>query len=359
MSKIDSHLLLNDNQKTLLQSVNIITVEWKSEQQSEAREFLKSNELLPEQILNGNTKWRTRNKNDRKNIIKYLYQCTCGSNVSAHKDTKGTGKSQVQFNFVECLAHVEITVEKKSGFFSKAKGYFEHNEECKKALRIAPSILNIHPSVKQMALDLLTLNASSTQILNDNQKFVEQKCQSQVIIDNYRLLLKPSDISNLTHEFRKVQLKINTRILVEYSLENIFGKSDNDDKIDKFSLLKEACFHYQAKTKDSRLEVGLSTKEQREFAWNYGHQNILLLDGTFGICNRKILLFIILVLDKKSQGIPIAYFIFTPPSGKCVQGGYNYEILQKFLSKFKEALDTKNDISFTPKVFNYYYLILF
>src|SRR5436305_8351083 len=93
-------------------------------------------------------------------------------------------KSQVQFNFVECLAHVEITVEKKSGFFSKAKGYFEHNEECKKALRIAPSILNIHLLVKQMALDLLTLNASSTQILNNNQKFVEQKCQSRVIIDN-------------------------------------------------------------------------------------------------------------------------------------------------------------------------------
>ena len=41
MSKIDSHLLLNDNQKILLQSVNIITIEWESEQQSEAREFLK------------------------------------------------------------------------------------------------------------------------------------------------------------------------------------------------------------------------------------------------------------------------------------------------------------------------------
>ena len=55
-------------------------------------------------------------------------------------------------------------------------------------------------------------------------------------------------------------------MLVEHSLENIFCKLDNDGKIDEFSLLKEACFHYQAKTKDSRLEVELSTKEQREFA---------------------------------------------------------------------------------------------
>ena len=42
MSKKDSHLLLNDNQKLLLQSVDIITREWKNEQQNEAREFLRT-----------------------------------------------------------------------------------------------------------------------------------------------------------------------------------------------------------------------------------------------------------------------------------------------------------------------------
>ncbi len=354
--RMNSHLLLNDNQKILLQSIinnnEIVTIKWTNEQQFEAREFLKNNDLLPEQILTGNTKWRTRNTNDRKNIIKHLYQCTCGSNVIAHKNTKGTGKSQAQFNFVGCVAYVEITVEKKSGLFLKAKGYFEHNEKCKNALRIAPPVLNIHPAVKQMALDLLVLNASTIQILSDNQKFIEQRCQCQVISDNYRLLLKPSDISNFMREYRKTQLKINTRMPVEHSLENIFSKTSNDSEIENdILLIKEACFHYQPKTKDNRLEIGLSTKEQRELAWNYGHQNIILLDGTFGICSRKILFFIILILDKKLQGIPIAYFIFSPPSGKCVQGGYDYEILQKFLNKFKDILGTKNEVSFTPKVF--------
>lgn len=354
--KIDSHLLLNDNQETLLQAVidnkKIVTIKWTSEQQLEAKEFLKNNELLPEQISTGNTKWRTRNTNDRKNIIKHLYQCTCGSNVIAHKNMKGTGKSQAQFNFVECLAYIEITIEKKSGHFLKVKGYFEHNEECKNALRIAPPALNIHPAVRQMALDLLVLNASTTQILCDNQKFVEERCQCHVISDNYRLLLKPSDISNFMREHRKSQLKINTRMLVEHSLENIFHKTSNNDEMENhdFSLIREACFHYEPKTKDNRLEIGLSTKEQRNLAWSYGHQNILLLDGTFGICNRKILFFIILILDEKLQGIPIAYFIFSPPSGKCVQGGYNYAILQKFLNKFKDILGMKNEISFTPKV---------
>ncbi|RGB41357.1 hypothetical protein C1646_752155 [Rhizophagus diaphanus] len=153
-------------------------------------------------------------------------------------------------------------------------------------------------------------------------------------------------------EFRKSQLKINTRMLVEQSLENIFGEisDNNDSKVkDDISIINESCFHYKAKTKDSRLKIGLSTKEQREIAWTYGHENILLLNGTFGICNKKILLFVLLILDKKSQGIPIAYFLFSPLSGKCVQGGYDHEILQKFLNKFKNVLGIKNESSFTPK----------
>ncbi|RGB41356.1 hypothetical protein C1646_752154 [Rhizophagus diaphanus] len=141
-SEIDSHLLLNDNQKVLLQSAidngEVVIIEWTNEQQSEAREFLKNYELLPEQITSRNTKW-------------------------SHKGTKGTGKSHAQFNFVECLAYAEITIEKNLWLFRKVKGYFKHNKECKRALRIAPPLLNIHPVIKQIALDLLTLNASTTQ----------------------------------------------------------------------------------------------------------------------------------------------------------------------------------------------------
>ncbi|CAB4387362.1 unnamed protein product [Rhizophagus irregularis] len=100
-SEIDFHLLLNDNQKALLQSAinngEVVTIEWTNEQQSEAREFLKNYELLPEQVISRNTKWHTRNTYNHKNIIKYLYQCSCGSNVTAHKGTKGTGKSYAQF----------------------------------------------------------------------------------------------------------------------------------------------------------------------------------------------------------------------------------------------------------------------
>ncbi|PKK56753.1 hypothetical protein RhiirC2_799343 [Rhizophagus irregularis] len=93
---------------------------------------------------------------------------------------------------------------------------------------------------------------------------------------------------------------------------------NNDSKVkDDISIINKLCFHYKAKTKDSRLEIDLFTKKQREIAWTYK--------------------------------IPIAYFLFSLPSEKCVQKGYDYEILQKFLNKFKNILGIKNKSSFTPK----------
>ena len=69
-----------------------------------------------------------------------------------------------------------------------------------------------------------------------------------------------------------------------------------------------------------------------------------------------------MILDQQRQEIPIAYFIFLPPSqNKCTSSGYNHKILGMFFQKFVTALGTKNNMLFTPKVFIiiffYYYLI--
>ena len=124
--------------------------------------------------------------------------------------------------------------------------------------------------------------------------------------------------------------------------------------------LSEACFHYIPKTEENeRLEISLSTQEQRKLAWKFGHNQLVLLDGTFGICNRKILLFIFLVLDSQKQGIPIAFFLFSPPSNKQSSGGYDHRILSKLFEKFVDALKTKNGTIFKPKVFFLFFFIRF
>ena len=277
-------------------------------------------ELLPEQLLNDNSKWRKRYSINRKYEHIDLYQCACGSFYEAHPNTKGVGKSKHQWDFVSCPVYVEIRTEISTGNYLKAEGVLCHTESCIQSKPIAPSILNIHPAVKEMALNLLALNVSSSRILIDNQNFIEEKCQGNVILGNYRLLLKPSDISNIMRNFRKSNLNINTRVQVEQSIDNLLNKKSNEQDLS----LCEACFHYIPRTESNeRLEIGLSTQEQRDLAWKYGHNQLLLLDGTFGVCNRKILFFIFLILDSQKQGIPVAYFLFLPPSNKQVSSGYD------------------------------------
>ena len=67
--------------------------------------------------------------------------------------------------------------------------------------------------------------------------------------------------------------------------------------------------------KENRFEISLSTPEMDEAAWRFGHENQILLDGTFGICNKRILLFISMVLDEERKGIPVSFLMFSAPSG--------------------------------------------
>lgn len=61
-------------------------------------------------------------------------------------------------------------------------------------------------------------------------------------------------------------------------------------------------FHYEPNTKDNRWELGISTKEQREAAWKYGHGGLILMDGTFNVCDVGLLMFIVMVIDEDWKG---------------------------------------------------------
>ena len=45
-------------------------------------------------------------------------------------------------------------------------------------------------------------------------------------------------------------------------------------------------------------------------AWKYAHHSQLVLDGTFGVCTSRLLLFIALAQDKNGKGVPLAFFLF-------------------------------------------------
>jgi hypothetical protein len=63
--------------------------------------------------------------------------------------------------------------------------------------------------------------------------------------------------------------------------------------------IKEAVFHYQ---KGARWELGISTPEQKEAAWAHGHGKLIMIDGTFNVSDKLVLLFVVMVVDDSYKG---------------------------------------------------------
>lgn len=51
-----------------------------------------------------------------------------------------------------------------------------------------------------------------------------------------------------------------------------------------------------------RWKLGISTPEQRAAAWKYGHHSLILMDGTFNVSDKRVLLFIVMVVDENWKG---------------------------------------------------------
>lgn len=72
-------------------------------------------------------------------------------------------------------------------------------------------------------------------------------------------------------------------------------------------------FIIQRASKGERLEVCVTTEEMNEAAWKYAYRSQIILDGTFGICDKRLLLFIVMGIDEHRRGVPLAFLIFSAP----------------------------------------------
>lgn len=109
--------------------------------------------------------------------------------------------------------------------------------------------------------------------------------------------------------------------------------------------LANAIFHYKAwAAKDERFEMCIATDDMKEAAWRYAHKSQVVLDGIFGVCNKKILLFILMGVDENCKGVPLAFFLFSAPGGnQKTCAGYNMEIIAKLLQEWKRSLGRWNN----------------
>lgn len=144
------------------------------------------------------------------------------------------------------------------------------------------------------------------------------------------------DIANIRRTLQRDDLGIDLRLPAEVNLDAMFNPTKATD-----SEYLDAVFHYAPKTTtNDRFELCLATPYMRELAWKYGHHNLILLDGTFGISKQKVLLFVVLALDSNRKGVPIAMIHFSAPTGnRQTAAGYDTRILTRLLKEWKDALE--------------------
>jgi len=273
-------------------------------------------------------KWATQHSIPTR-IIR---QCQGGIYRPGHHRTKGTHVSTAKHPFVRCHAFVILTYRNdKLAYF---QGYLQHLEACALSGPCRLPSFPLNATVLRMAEGELQNDASTARILALNRNYVDTHFNGDALVGNERVLLRSKDITNILRSMKMTKLTINTRKTVQSNLERLLGENASETNI------KTAKIHFKARYhEDDRLELILSTPDQQAAAWKYGHLRWIHLDGTFGVCKHKILLFIFMTVDENNKGIPIAYILFTPPpSNKHTAAGYNTEILTHMFTIFKKRI---------------------
>jgi hypothetical protein len=223
-----------------------------------------------------------------------------------------------------------------------------HLEACSNLIPINPPPLNLNNTVKLMAQNMLRLNIDPIKIIEDNIMFIVKNLNGKVINNhnNERYLLSNQDIINIRNSVTKDMWNIDIRRPVEINIHQFFGKDAVDNEIKTSTIFYKPCLE-----QNDRIKLVLATTEQRKSAWRYGHKKMIHLDGTFGISNKKILLFVLLVVNDDNKGIPVGYLLFSAANGaQRSSSSYNHLILKELLLHYKSKLSEEFGEEFIPKV---------
>jgi len=78
----------------------------------------------------------------------------------------------------------------------------------------------------------------------------------------------------------------------EINIDQFFELNSKDDEI-----INATVFYKIRRELNDQFMLILATKNQRDLTWKFEYQQILYLNRTFSILNKKLLLFTLLVLD--------------------------------------------------------------
>ena len=127
----------------------------------------------------------------------------------------------------------------------------------------------------------------------------------------YRWLIGPADMRTVYRQHNR-GIGVDTSSPDYLNVDSWMDPSSSEYN----STLARAIFHYQARAaRDEQFEICIANDDMKDAAWCYGHKSQVMLDGTFGICDKKMLLFILMGVDEKKKGVPLAFLLFSAPGG--------------------------------------------
>ncbi|KIJ36909.1 hypothetical protein M422DRAFT_260533 [Sphaerobolus stellatus SS14] len=333
--------------------------------QQEAAEILGNQGVDIGNLEDLSSRWSVRwSKIDGKTKQKHKRQCGSDSKARKAKDdarkakTGGTiypheWKRKMPYDFTSCLAHLDITFSIESLQIIRITGIREHDPSCEKQemQRLPP--VPLHPDVWQVAIQQLNNGATIAAIQENNrQRYKAQAYDGQKVLDlekaNIRYLFLPQDSSRLYQMQARTQ-GVDLSQPPESNVDNWLDRSSPHYKPE----LAEAVFYYKARHNPSeRFKLCIQTQEMKDAAWKYAHGSQLIFDGTFGICDCRLLLFIGMAIDEKGKGVPIVFLLFSAPSGsQATHAGYDTNILIELLREWVQALGEGTEgTEFRPKV---------
>ena len=297
----------------------------------------------------------------------------CGYSTEARQKRSSkvqTGASwsrQAPYDFTGCCVHADVTYDTRTDTVERVIGFFSHNDECKRAKLVRYPSIPLHDHVYEVALQQLAQGAryalltplpksihcthyvsSIATIQMENARWIQNQQYRDLnggisATANHRYEILPSDFSRLYRRYYRTQ-GINVDIKPEVNVDNWLNPSSPSFH----PSLAQAVFHYSARNKQTeRFELCISTPEMRSAALDLVHRKQLVLDGTFGLSTSRLLLWIAMGIDSGNHGVPVAFFLFSAPSGtKATHAGYNTSILKKLLTSWKDSFSS----DFSPSV---------
>ncbi|KAJ7938246.1 hypothetical protein B0H13DRAFT_1550355, partial [Mycena leptocephala] len=273
-----------------------------------------------------------------------LYQCQCGID---HTEGRQGGKNrEIAWPNVGCRVWIRLMsthdeTDKDNPILltiDEILGDFSHSTQCLESVSMDRNPrIPLHPELRDFALSLLRMRLPLSQMKKQCREWAYKRWGANSGDSSYRHVLTCYESSSL-YQTLAAETGISQRTAPENNLDSWF-RSNNpappDPRLTASCLLYIPCVPGESE----RFSLIISTPEQQLLAWKFGHKRLMLMDLTFGFCNGRALLALLMVIDDQGKGLPVAEILFAAKKqAKAVHTDYDKVILDKLLGLWKTGM---------------------